>query len=263
MRKHEDQPKEFSEILSSPKITIITAVYNAEKYLDSCISSILNQTYKNFEYIIIDGGSTDSTLSIIKKYQNQLTHWVSEPDKGIYDAWNKGLAKASGDWIAFVGADDQLYPDALYSYVQHIVHHPNQNMLDFVSSRIELVNMDLSLIEVVGETWEWERFRHQMITWHVGTFHSKQLFIKYGFFDTEYKISGDYELLLRAKNQLVTSFIDKITAKMRVGGVSSVNLFKASSETYRAKIKNDAISLVKGNLLMVFDKLRLFIRIYI
>ncbi|UFH55973.1 glycosyltransferase family 2 protein [Spirosoma sp. KNUC1025] len=203
--------------MSVPLVSIITATHNAEKHLNECITSVLNQTYHNFEYIIIDGASTDNTIEIIKKYSHKLTYWVSEPDDGIYDAWNKGLAKANGDWIAFVGADDILYPNALQTYIEHIVQHPNRNNLEFVSANIELVEEDLSTIRLVGEAWKWESFRKSMVTWHVGTFHSKYLFAKYGMFNKSYKISGDYELLLRPKSLLVTSFINQVTAKMRLG----------------------------------------------
>ena len=244
----------------SLKVSVITATYNVEKYLDDCILSVINQSYKNFEYIIIDGGSNDGTVNIIKQYEDQLAYWISEPDQGIYDAWNKGLARAKGDWIIFIGADDLLYPDALQSYVHHIIHHPQQHELEFVSSHIELVEEDLSTIRIVGDVWNWERFKREMITYHVGTFHAKRLFSKYGIFNTAYKISGDYELLLRPKDKLVASFVDHLTVKMRVGGVSNLNLFRASSETYKAKITHGAISVSRGYLLIVVDKIRLFIR---
>ena len=245
---------------NSIKVTIITAVFNADTYLNECILSVLNQTYDNIEYIIIDGGSTDKTVDIVKKYDSQLAHWTSEPDEGIYDAWNKGLAQATGQWIAFIGADDQLLPNAIEMYVHHISHHELQDKLEFVSSKIQLVNKDLSIIRVVGEKWNWKHFRHQMTTWHVGTFHSKHLFEKYGLFDSTFKISGDYELLLRPKDQLIASFVSEPTVMMRIGGVSDTNLLRASKETYRAKIKNNVLSLIRGRMLQLIDKFRLTIR---
>ena len=92
-----------------PLITIITVAYNAVKDIENTILSVLNQTYPNIEYIIIDGGSTDGTLDIIKKYEDKISYWVSEPDKGIYDAMNKGIVKANGDYLFFLGADDKEY----------------------------------------------------------------------------------------------------------------------------------------------------------
>lgn len=97
-----------------PLITVITVVYNGEKHLEETILSVVNQTYENIEYIIVDGGSTDKTLDVIKKYENQIDCWVSESDNGIYDAMNKGLSLASGEWINFMNAGDAFWrPDSI------------------------------------------------------------------------------------------------------------------------------------------------------
>jgi glycosyltransferase involved in cell wall biosynthesis len=243
-----------------PKVTVITSVYNGEKYLEDCIKSVLNQSYDNFEYIIIDGGSTDKTIEIIKYYEQSISYWVSEADSGIYDAWNKGVEKAKGDWITFLGSDDKLLPDALEIYVKHIGDHTNRDKLQFVSSLIELVDDQMNHIKTVGHPWIWKQFKRKMTTWHVGTFHARHLFTAYGIFDSSFKISGDYELLLRVKNKLNTSFINKQTAKMRTGGISDTNLLEANRETYKAKIKNGVLSYTLGNLLQLVDLLRLTFR---
>ncbi len=245
---------------SLPLVSIITATYNAGSYIEDCILSILSQKYENFEYIVIDGGSTDNTTDIITHYQDRLTYWISEPDEGIYDAWNKGLLIARGDWISFVGADDILEPDALNTYMTHILQHPMQSDLEFVSSRIELVNENLTHISTVGAPWQWDRFKKEMITWHVGCFHAKHLFEDYGNFDKSYKICGDYELLLRPKEKLITSYIHRQTVKMRMGGVSSTRLYQSIDETYQAKIKNAVISVTKGKCLIIIDIIRTYIR---
>ena len=242
-----------------PKVSVITAVYNGGKYLEECIRSVLSQNYENFEYIIIDGGSTDGTVDIIKSYSDKVAYWISEPDQGIYDAWNKGLTIAKGEWISFVGADDLLYPGCIQMYVNHISCHPNRDKLEFISSQIELVEEDLTTLRIVGAAWKWESFKVNMTTWHVGCFHSVNLFEKYGAFDSSYKSSGDYELLLRPKNNLHTSFLNKVTAKMRVGGISSVNLYQAINETYKAKINNGILSPLKGEVLKLVDKVRITI----
>lgn len=243
-----------------PLVSLIIAVYNAEKHLEQCILSVLKQGYRNFEFIIIDGASTDGSIAIIEKYQQELTYWITEPDEGIYDAWNKGLDIATGDWVAFVGADDVLHPDAFQSYINHISVQPNLYDLEFVSSQIELVADDLRPIRRVGSQWEWDRFRVSMITWHVGCFHSRRLFDAYGIFDSSYKVSGDYELLLRPQRHLITSFVPSVLAYMRTGGVSHKRLYQATEETYRAKVVNKVISPFRGFILTYLDKGRIYIR---
>lgn len=201
----------------NPLISIITATYNAENFLESSIQSIVNQTYQNFEYIIIDGGSTDRTVQIIEDHKTVISHWMSEPDNGIYDAWNKGLNKAEGEWIVFLGADDQLLPDSLETYVNFITsNQPGQ--FDYISSRVRRIRPDTSIEGIVGKPWKWKEFKFRMTTAHPGSFHSSRLFAKTGTYNTEYKIVADYEILLRFGKDLKAGYIDKITVNMSTGG---------------------------------------------
>lgn len=247
----------------NPLISIIIAVYNGEQYLEGALKSIVNQDYALYEIILIDGGSTDKTRDIIDSYKSYIHYTVSEPDNGIYDAWNKGLKVASGEWIAFLGSDDSYYPHALKSYVRFINNHPNKDSLEFVSSKIDLVSNDMKTIETVGKAWEWDLFKHKMITWHVGCFHSRRLFFNYGNFDETYKISGDYELLMRPKGNLNAAYLPLSTVMMRVGGVSTTLLFKAIDETYRAKVKNGLISKYVAPLLILNNKIKLSVKMYL
>ena len=95
--------------MNNPKITVVTVCYNAVKDIEKTILSVVNQTYDNIEYIVVDGGSKDGTVNIIQKYEDRITKWISEPDKGIYDAMNKGILMATGDWINFMNAGDYFY----------------------------------------------------------------------------------------------------------------------------------------------------------
>ncbi|WP_083664347.1 glycosyltransferase family 2 protein [Herminiimonas arsenitoxidans] len=215
-----------------PLITVITVVFNAEKTLEKAILSVINQSYSNIEFIVIDGGSTDNSIDIIKKYQYAIDYWVSESDTGIYDAWNKGVRLASGDWIAFLGADDAYTDGAIEAYASFISNCSDVK-LEYVSSRVNLVNHTTKL-RVVGAPWRWAVFRKYMNVAHVGSLHRWTLFEEYGLFDDSYRISGDYEFLLRAGSTLNAHFLDFVTVDMQVGGVSDANI-QVFNETTRAK----------------------------
>lgn len=217
-------------IKTNPLITIITATYNSQDVIERCINSVLNQTYKNIEHIIVDGSSTDGTVNIIKKYNESFIKWVSEPDSGVYNAWNKGIDLSKGDWILFIGSDDTLYADAVQNYVDYLDN--NQEDYDFVSSRVHITNSKGKIIRTLGWAWDWKSSRKRNNIAHPGSFHSKFLFSKYGKYNEAYKIVGDYELLLRGQDALKTGYMNKVTAKMAVGGISDG--YQVYLETYRA-----------------------------
>lgn len=205
----------------NPLITVIIAVYNGEQYLEECIVSILGQTYKNFEIIIIDGRSLDNSVNIIIKYEDKIDYWVSELDRGIYDAWNKALMLANGDWIVFYGSDDIARETAFKVYVENILTLPSKPNL--LLSRVQLVNNDKKPLRLWGAPYKLSEFRRHMKIAHVGALHHRSLFDKFGLFDTSYKSAGDYEFFMRCGRGLRTLFIDTITADVLVGGVSMNN----------------------------------------
>lgn len=201
----------------NPLITIITATYNAEGFLRDSIQSVLLQSYRNFEYIIIDGASTDGTVQILKEFNADISYWQSEPDSGLYDAWNKGIKKSSGEWILFIGADDKLLPHALATYVEFINRNTN-NVYDYISSKVHRINLDGSTESIVGKEWKWATFQKRMTTAHPGSFHSRKLFEVYGDYNTKYKIVSDYEILLRPREKLRAGFVNEVTVLMSTGG---------------------------------------------
>jgi len=202
-----------------PLISIIIAVFNGEKTLNCTIESLISQSYKHIQLIIVDGASTDRTVDIIRNNMSSIDHFISEPDSGIYDAWNKGLKKARGEWVAFLGAGDIYLSSALENYVKFICDN-NFYDVDLISSQVELIENGLP-IKVIGKRWDWSIFRRYMNIAHVGALHNINLFKKYGNFNSTYKICGDYEFLLRANNELNAKFIKLTTAQMLSGGVSS------------------------------------------
>lgn len=213
-------------------ISIIIATYNAEKVLQSCLDSIIMQHNDNIEIIIIDGKSTDQTIDIIKNNQYYISQWVSEPDNGIYDAWNKGITLAKNKWIMFLGADDKLTPNALSLYMDFLTHKENVDCLDLITSKVQMTDHLGNLKRIKGTRYQWPLYLKDMAIAHPGALHSKKLFAQYGKFDTTYKIVGDYEFLLRAGGSLNTFFIDAITVHMMEGGVS--DSASAIKEHYRA-----------------------------
>jgi len=226
------------------KISIITATYNAGSLLEGLILSIIQQKYKNYEFVIIDGGSTDSTIEVIKKYENYVSFWVSEPDQGIYDAWNKGVAKSTGDWLMFLGADDMLLPDALDNYVQFLEKYPDSDSLLLLSSKREMIDTNGKSIRKTGYAWEWPLFRKFMTISHPGALHAQKLFRQYGSYNTAFKICGDYELLLRPREKLKAAFMDIVTVKMSEGGAS--DSISAVLEYYKASTTTGGNSLIKA-----------------
>ncbi|NLR93089.1 glycosyltransferase family 2 protein [Flammeovirga agarivorans] len=205
------------------KISFITSTYNAEKYLEETILSIINQKYKNFEYVIIDGGSQDRTIEIIKKYSSNLSYWSSEKDNGIYDAWNKALEVVTGDWIVFIGADDFIDSPSILQNLLPFLDNAEKNNIPFVYNKIKYINENKQLIEVAGDSWELSKKRLSKIMSvpHCGAFHHISLFKKYGKFDSSFKISGDYDFLLRSLRHEEAIFTDMVFVDMREGGVSS------------------------------------------
>jgi len=237
------------------KFSIIIATYNAGKYLERAITSVIANKYNNIDLIIIDANSKDETINIIKKYEQYLSYWVSEKDEGIYDAWNKGVKKAAGDWIMFFGADDILLPNALVDYDSFI--RSLKEEVDYISSKKQMIDKTNKLIRVIGSKWEWPFFLKEMMVAHPGSLHSKTLFEKYGLYDTSYKITGDYELLLRPGNKLKAAFMDKITIMMSEGGAS--DSIMAVKEHYRAALKTGGQSRVSAqiNFIIVYLKFKL------
>lgn len=215
------------------QISIIIATYNSGKTLESCLLSVVREKDDLVELIVIDGGSTDDSIDILNRFAQEIDHVVSEPDQGIYDAWNKGIHLSTGKWLMFVGSDDQLRAGVIKRYRREI---PDLEDVDYISARIMLVDGNQRNLASFGQEYRWESFRTAMNVSHVGALHNRRLYETYGYYDTSFKICGDYELLLRPKCKLKAKFIDAIVADMAVGGVSYGP--RALIETRDAKLKN-------------------------
>ena len=215
--KTEETKSNLSEgkIVSNPLVSIITVVYNGEKYIEQTILSVINQTYKNIEYIIVDGNSKDSTLEIIKRYDSQISYWLSEPDSGIYNAMNKGINLANGAIIGIINSDDWYELNAVEKIVSAFENSQTCGVFNGIL-RTWRNNQVYSINGYTTQILENDSLPHP------ATFIKKEIYNKYGLYNEKYKIVADYELFLRLNEEKVNfCFLEEIIANFRIGGESS------------------------------------------
>jgi glycosyltransferase len=228
---------------NKPLVSIITPSYNSEETISQTIKSISSQTYPNIEHIVIDGNSSDSTLSILKKYKDEISKIISEKDKGVYDAMNKGIYLSSGDIIGILNSDDCY---ANKDIIENIVESMSKSQADICWGNLEYVNKKNP--NKVIRYWKSSSFKKNKLIsgWippHPTVFIRKEIYKKYGKFDLTFPISADYELLLRflTKKNIKTCYLPKVLVKMKTGGKSGqslLNRIKGNKEIYRAWKKN-------------------------
>ena len=201
------------------KVSIITVVYNNQATVDFAIRSVLGQDYSDIEYIVIDGNSTDETIEKIQKYKDHITYFLSEPDKGIYDAMNKGLNLATGDTIGILNSDD-FYIDT--TIISQVVQEFQTKQIDLVFGDIVYVKPDA--LNKITRYYGSANFHPKKFAWgwmpgHPSCFLKREIYEKYGYFKTDYKIAADYEILTRfmAKYGISYTYIPKVFVKMRTG----------------------------------------------
>ena len=208
------------------KLSIITATYNSERTLRDTMESILNQTFQDFEYIIVDGASKDATLDIIREFEPRFQgkmRYLSEPDKGIYDAMNKGFAMATGDVIGILNSDDFFTSDDV---LQAVVEGFAGEYVDAVYADIHFVGTD-DLTKCVryysSSVFRPWMMRFGMIPAHPSFYCRKAVYDQYGSFDTTYRIAADFEILLRLIfiHRIRTRYVKKDFVTMRLGGAST------------------------------------------
>ena len=200
-----------------PLISVITVVKNGEDCLEATIQSVLNQTYKPVAYIIIDGGSTDGTLSIIQKHEHRIAYWESKPDKGIYDAMNKAVLKASGDWIHFMNAGDAFFEDAV---LETIFKNPIPTETGVLYGDTEIVSR--SKKPYLSKAKKLEFFSKNMPFCHQAAF-VRQHYMARGF-DTQYTLAADYDFFYRLyREKAGFQYLPLVVAKYNAQGISSVN----------------------------------------
>ncbi len=224
-----------------PKISVITIVKNGRQFIEQTIVSVLGQSYENVEYIVIDGGSTDGTVDIIRSHELRLTKWLSEPDKGIADAFNKGLALATGDYVMFLNADDALATrDIVAAVVQKIIQH---NFPTLIYGDYDVLSRDAGAFLYRGSVKiaPGGMLRGQVLP-HPCLFARRSSFDRYGNFDPSFKIAMDYEWMLRGVLGERVIHLPIPVSKIRDGGISTLDRDRAVQEIIRALKKNKYIS---------------------
>lgn len=201
-------------------LTVITVSYNSATTIVKTIESLRDQSDQQFEYIIIDGGSTDGTLDIIKEYDEEINFWLSESDKGMYDAMNKGINYARGNYIAFINSDDVYLPNT----VSEVLKAFKENDTDLVYGNIQKMREINGTLYFRKEKPNLQLMPETMGVFHPATFAKKSVYLKIGNFDLQYKLAADYDWMLRAYlNSFKWYYLDMILAGFLIGGVSNMS----------------------------------------
>lgn len=231
-----------------PLLSIIISTYNDASNLEITLKSLANlkSIEQEFEVIVIDAASDDNTSDVVQKYSEIIDFFVSEPDHGIYEAWNKALKQHKGRYVSFLGAGDFYTKAGLESMIRAAYMNP---AIEFIHARARIYFDDS--VRIIGKSWDWLEFRRYMKIVHCGAFHKNTLFDELGEFDDSYKIAGDYDFLLRKGSALKTLYIDEIAIEMAPFGVSQ-SQNKVFYESMRAKISNGAVSELRALFDMIY-----------
>jgi len=247
-----------------PLVSILTVVFNGEQYLEQTIQSVLKQDYDNIEFIVIDGGSTDGTLNILRKYENVIDYWISEPDKGISDAFNKAVLLSSGDYLNFQGAGDLLVAGDVVSRMLEGIN-PRRDML--ISGRVQRVKEhDPNKILWVAPrnfspSFDKRSLLFRMSLPHQGLLTNRHMFERYGLFDTSNVFSMDYEHLLRAYNEFPQVVMkDVVFSAWREGGIGLGRYAEILREYSKIKKKNKVAPTVVLELIGFWSYFKLLVR---
>jgi len=225
------------------KISIITITYNSEDTIRDTIDSVLSQSYTDIEHVIVDGQSTDKTMDIIRSYGDKIHKVISEPDKGLYDALNKGIRNASGDVVGFMHSDDVFASNSVVKTITEVFENFGVD-----SMYGDLIYVNKNDTNKLVRLWRAGKFktRKMLFGWmppHPTFYVKRELYLKYGGFDLSYRISADYENMLRFlfRNKISTFYLPMFIVKMRLGGESNrslSNILKKSLEDMKAIKKN-------------------------
>ena len=218
--------------------SIITVTYNASLWLERTIQSVISQSYPNIEYIIIDGNSTDGTLDLIKKYQSAIAHCVGEQDRGLYDAMNKGLKLATGDYVWFINAGDTLYSETTVQEIANLLD--SENLPDIIYGETQIVDTEGNLLSMrrlkAPENLSWKSFRMGMLVCHQSFLVKRKIAESY---NLQYRLSADYDWCIRCLKKADTVLnAHLILSRFLEAGLSAANRKESLKERYRIMCEN-------------------------
>lgn len=238
------QNNEKNEPAFKMKISIITISYNNVIGLEKTIQSVINQSFQDFEYVVIDGGSNDGSKEILEKYSDKISYWVSEPDKGIYNAMNKGIAAAKGEYLIFINSGDHFYNDhSLTDAAQHLSGE------DIIYGNLEVVSAEQTYIKDYPSEISLFYFYYESLP-HPSSFIRKDAFEKYGFYDETLKIAADWKWFMIAicSNSATFRHIDETVSTFYLDGISSDTQSQHKINSERDRTFSDHFPMVKDNL---------------
>ena len=223
-----------------PKFSIITVTYNAGKVLEDTIQSVIFQTYRNIEYILVDGGSKDNTLQIVSKYRNHISKVVSEPDQGLYDAMNKGIRLATGDYLCFLNAGDELHENETLQKMVHSLH--TQERPDVIYGETAIVDNQGHFLHMrrlsAPEQLNWKSFKQGMLVCHQAFFARRELAIHY-LYDLQYRFSADFDWCIRIMKQAKYLHNTRLTLiDYQKEGMTTQNHKASLKERFRIMVKH-------------------------
>ena len=236
--------------LTTPRLTIITPSFNQAEFLERTILSVLNQGYPNLEYFIIDGGSTDQSIEVIRKYEKYITYWVSEKDKGQVDALNKGLRKATGQWVAFQNSDDVYFPGTFLNFAKAVSR--SSKPVDILYGDLYLIDQDDRVTELLktipfsltSQVWEGMQMHNQSL------FFRLDLVKRYGSFDESYRFAFDYEFITRYTSapEVKARRIEGLSGALRVHESAKSSTIADIGKSEHAKIQKEYAGKLKQRL---------------
>jgi glycosyltransferase involved in cell wall biosynthesis len=226
------------------KISIITVCYNSADYIEDCIKSVINQTYPNIEYIVVDGNSTDGTKQIIQKFSDKISLYISEPDHGLYDAMNKGIHMATGDYIGILNSDDFFTSNNVVYELANFINQSEANIIFGDVNIISRKNTNKQIRYYSGKYFSKSLLKFGIMPPHASCYIKHSVFKQYGEYNLNYKISADFELLVRFihKHKVSIAYCPLNFVTMRDGGMSNKGYFKS-----KGRISDDILMACKKN----------------